>query len=184
MNDFQIILPPPKNIHTLIFDFDGVFTDNKVTLNEDGNESVTCSRGDGYAFNILRGFQKINNLKIKIFILSTEPNPVVKMRAKKLKIPCYNGESNKLNFVRNYLKLASKKLNGVIFLGNDLNDMALMREVGFAVAPSDAHPLIKKIADLVMPQNGGDGFIRSFIELWLGINEMNQEKIDELISNC
>jgi 3-deoxy-D-manno-octulosonate 8-phosphate phosphatase KdsC-like HAD superfamily phosphatase len=44
----------------------------------------------------------------------------------------------------------------LFFLGNDLNDMALMREVGFAVAPSDAHPLIRKIADLVMPQNGGE----------------------------
>lgn len=184
MNKPYKILPSPKNIHTLIFDFDGVFTNNKVTINEDGNESVTCSRGDGYAFNILRGFQKISNLKIETFILSTEPNPVVTMRAKKLKISCFHGETNKLNFVRNHLQSTSKKLNGVIFLGNDLNDMALMREVGFSVAPSDAHPLIKEIADLVMPQNGGDGFIRSFIELWLGINVMTQEKINELISNC
>mgnify|MGYP001043574366 CR=1 FL=1 len=184
MNKIDKSLPNPKSIHTLILDLDGVFTDNKVIFSESGQESVLCSRGDGYAFNILRAFQKINNLNINVFILSTEPNQVVAMRGKKLKISCYHGEADKLSFVRNHLRLSSKSLDGVLFLGNDLNDLALMKEVRFSVSPLDGHPLIRKTADLVMPYKGGDGFIRAFIELWIGLDNMTEERVNELISYC
>ncbi len=64
------------DIDALIFDFDGVLTDNKVHLDENGNEWVTCSRSDGLAFDILRKLKKL------IFIISTEKNKVVAARAK------------------------------------------------------------------------------------------------------
>jgi 3-deoxy-D-manno-octulosonate 8-phosphate phosphatase KdsC-like HAD superfamily phosphatase len=74
--------------------------------------------------------------------------------------------------------------NGVIYLGNDLNDLPIMRHVGFAVAPSDAHPLVQEIAHLVLEPRGGEGFVRSFIEHLLDIKQLTLEEIDEIISNC
>ena len=72
--------------HTLIFDFDGVFTNNKVYLDENGKEIIRCDRSDGLAFDILRTFQEKKNWDVQYFILSTEKNPVVQKRAEKLKI--------------------------------------------------------------------------------------------------
>ena len=71
-------LPSYKEIHTIIFDFDGVFTDNKVFLSQDGQEIVQCDRSDGLAFDILRAFKKQYNWEIRYFVLSTETNKVVK----------------------------------------------------------------------------------------------------------
>jgi len=180
-------LPPIAKIHTVAFDFDGVFTDNKVWVDQDGRESVRCDRGDGLAFDFVRAFQRIENVKIDFFILSKETNPVVLARAKKLKLDCHHGVGDKLGFMTNYLanrtSADTRSFDGLVYLGNDLNDLPLMRRAGFAVAPADAHPMVCKIAHLVMPQNGGEGFVRAFIELLLGINHLSQEKIDELVSN-
>jgi len=90
------------------------------------------------------------------------------MRAKKHKIDCYQGVNDKLSFIKKYiLKKSSKDLiseDGIIYLGNDLNDYSSMKACGFSVAPCDAHPEIIKIADIVIKKKGGDGFIRSFVE--------------------
>ena len=72
---------------------------------------------------------------------------------------------------------------GVVFLGNDLNDVALLRRVGWAVAPADAHPLVRSIADVVLPENGGESFVRSFVERIIGIDHMTEDEIDELVSD-
>ena len=80
-----------KNLHTIIFDFDGVFTNNKVLIDQEGRESVQCDRGDGLAIDLLRNFSKKNYWNIDFFILTTEKNKVVLSRAKKLKLQCYCG---------------------------------------------------------------------------------------------
>ena len=73
-----------KNIDVFVFDFDGVLTNNMVHLDENGKEFVSCSRGDGLAFDVLR------KLKKPAYILSTEKNTVVSARAKKLQISAHN----------------------------------------------------------------------------------------------
>ncbi len=83
--------PALAAIHTVAFDFDGVFTDNKVWVDQDGRESVRCDRGDGLAFDLVRAFQKRGKLNAEFFILSKEPNPVVLGRARKLKLDCHHG---------------------------------------------------------------------------------------------
>jgi N-acylneuraminate cytidylyltransferase len=181
-------LPSVNEIHTIAFDFDGVFTDNKVWISQDGHESVCCDRSDGLAFDILRIFQRKNNLTIDIFILSKETNSVVAARAKKLKIGFYQGIDNKMIFIENYLNKRFPDqpdvLNGLVYLGNDLNDLQVMQKAGFSIAPSDAHKLILEVASRVFPQRGGDGFIRAFIEELLGINQFTKEQINELIFDC
>jgi 3-deoxy-D-manno-octulosonate 8-phosphate phosphatase (KDO 8-P phosphatase) len=180
--------PSIDSIHTIAFDFDGVFTDNKVWVDQEGRESVRCDRADGLAFDLVRAFQQQGRLKAELFILSKETNPVVLARARKLKISCHHGVGDKLGFMTEYLATRmpdnADPFNGVMYLGNDLNDLPLIRRVGYAVAPIDAHPLVCKNAHLVLAQRGGEGFIRAFIELLLGIDKLSKEEIDELVSNC
>lgn len=180
-------IPPLDSIHTVVFDFDGVFTNNKVWIDQDGHESVCCDRGDGLAFDLVRAFKKQNKLDIEFFILSKESNPVVLTRAEKLKLDCYHDISNKLMFMGEYLAKKFPSLDnpflGLVYLGNDLNDLPVMLKAGFAVAPADAHSMIRKVAHLVMTERGGEGFVRAFIERLLGINLLSEEEINELVSD-
>lgn len=180
-------LPPLAEVRTIVFDFDGVFTDNRVWVDQDGREAVRCDRGDGLAFDLLAAFRRRGRFSADMFILSREPNPVVLARARKLKLACHHDVLDKLAFVRARLAAsgapAAEPFAGLVYLGNDLNDLPLMRRAAYAVAPSDAHAKVREIADLVLPERGGEGFVRAFVERLLGINDMSVEEIDELVSN-
>jgi len=160
-------------IHTIFFDFDGVFTNNKVYVNENGEESVRCDRADGLGIDILRGFLKTKKIPLDYFILSKERNKVVEARAKKLRVPCIYGVDDKASYLIEHFKNNKALLDGVVYVGNDLNDLQAMKISGFSYAPKDAHPLITQSAQFVMPRNGGDGFVRAVIEHLIG-SEMNQ----------
>jgi 3-deoxy-D-manno-octulosonate 8-phosphate phosphatase (KDO 8-P phosphatase) len=179
--------PALTAVHTVVFDFDGVFTDNKVWIDQDGRESVRCDRGDGLAFDLVRAFRRRGRLTAEFFILSKETNPVVLARAGKLRIDCHHGVGDKLGFVTEYLSVRLPgqvdPLAGLVYLGNDLNDLPIMRRAGYAVAPMDAHPLVSSVADLVMEQRGGEGFVRAFIERFLGIKQLTTGELDELLSD-
>ena len=178
-------LPSPSLIHTLVCDFDGVFTDNKVWVDENGIESVRCDRADGLAFDLIRAWYRKRDLHSDIFILSKETNATVQARARKLRIPCHSGVGNKLAFLEEYLRRrpSGGSFAGLAYLGNDLNDLPIMRRAGYAVAPADAHPRVKEVAHLVLKQNGGEGFVRAFVEQWLGLDQLTLEEIDELVSD-
>jgi 3-deoxy-D-manno-octulosonate 8-phosphate phosphatase (KDO 8-P phosphatase) len=182
------IWPELSKIHTIVFDFDGVFTDNKVYLNQDGIESVRCDRGDGLGIDFLRAYQRKGLLNAKIFILSKEKNPVVLSRAKKLKLDCVHGVQDKLAYMREYLrKLEADEesvFNGLVYLGNDLNDLPIIELAGFSVAPNDAHERVKALVDVVLPRNGGDGFVRAFVEKLLDFENLSHGEVYELVSNC
>ena len=157
-------------------------------MDQDGRESVRCDRGDGLAFDLLRSFRRTRSVDIEFFILSKEPNPVVLARARKLKLDCHHGIRDKLAFMREYLGKRfpgdQHVFDGLVYVGNDLNDLPLMRHAGYAVAPVDAHPLVRNVAHLIIERSGGEGFVRVFIERLLKINELSPEEIDELISGC
>lgn len=181
-------LPSLKNIDSIIFDFDGVFTDNKVYLNQNGDEFVKCSRGDGLGLNLLNKFIKKNNLKIDIFVVSTERNMVVQKRCEKLNLKCFNNIKNKKVFLEKYFH--DKKLDitssfrNMIYLGNDINDLEVILSAGFSICPKDAHPLIKDYVSFIIDRNGGDDFVRTFIETIIDIkcvdkyNEISSLKND------
>jgi len=174
-------LPKYNQFHTIIFDFDGIFTNNKVLVSEDGSESVICDRSDGLGLDLLRIFKEKYEWDLELFVISTEKNIVVKKRTEKLKIACFYGVRNKLSFLKNYLsKSKNKDVNGIIYLGNDLNDLKIMRYVGCSIAPCDAHQIIQLEADYVLPKKGGSGFVRYFIEKLLRIDE-NKNLLEELL---
>jgi YrbI family 3-deoxy-D-manno-octulosonate 8-phosphate phosphatase len=175
-------------IHTIIFDFDGVFTDNKVWIDQNGLEMICCSREDGLGIKMLKNYKKQIKWDGNFLVLSTEKNSVVSKRMDKLGILCFQGIPNKLKFIREKLitQFSSDKeiFSGLIYLGNDLNDLSVMKLAKYSFAPIDAHPIVKKYATFVLPQKGGQGFVRAFIEGLININILTEEKIDELISNC
>jgi YrbI family 3-deoxy-D-manno-octulosonate 8-phosphate phosphatase len=175
-----------ENFHTIVFDFDGVFTDNFVYVDENAIESVRVSRADGYALDLLRKFQKQNDLKLEVFILSTEKNKVVKARAAKLQLACISGESNKLQTLVHKFELERPSdpapLSGLIYFGNDLNDLPVMMQAGMSLSPDDAHPRIKDASTHVLSSSGGHGFVREGVEFLIGIDAMSPEELSEFIS--
>lgn len=148
-----------NSIKLIVFDFDGVFTNNLVYISEDGKESVSCNRSDGLGLSMLR------ELGIDMMILSTEKNPVVKKRAKKLLIECHHGVVNKLEYLK---KISSEKnipFQNIAYLGNDINDLRCLLEVGLPVVVADAYPEVKEIAKIILTKKGGEGAVREFCEM-------------------
>lgn len=142
----------------IVYDFDGVMTDNTAIVDQSGNESVIVNRSDGL------GVSLIKKLGITQVILSTETNNVVQKRAEKLGLFCLNGVEDKLATLNKYLFENSINLDEAVYVGNDINDLEVMQEVGFSVAPKDAYPPILEIADYVTESCGGKGVIRELYD--------------------
>jgi YrbI family 3-deoxy-D-manno-octulosonate 8-phosphate phosphatase len=154
-----------NSIHTIVFDFDGVFTDNFVYTDSNGNEQVRTSRSDSFGLSNFREFCSINSFSIEIFILSTETNEVVLQRARKLGLNSHSGVSNKKEFLLKYLAGKNSKSNqGLVFLGNDLNDLECLEMAQISFCPSDAHEAVKKVVTHPLNSQGGNGFVREALE--------------------
>jgi len=151
------LLPDP--IAAVAFDFDGVFTDNKVLVFQDGQEAVFCDRGDGM------GLEQLKNLNIPLLVVSKEENPVVVARCRKLEIPCRHNISDKLSVLKSWLQENNLDPLQVIYVGNDINDLECLQEVGCGVAVGDSHPMAKASAKIVLSSNGGEGAIRELTDL-------------------
>ena len=160
-NQKEILL---NNIDAFIFDFDGVLTNNLVYLDQNGKESVSCSRADGLAFDVLRKLDK------PAFILSTENNPVVTMRTKKLKVPVVQGVADKVEAIKELVNKNNYNLKNIIYVGNDLNDYLVMRLCGYSACPADSHPKIKSISSVILKMKGGNGVVRELLEEVLGLD--------------
>lgn len=165
-NIFNTLTPALKKkfaeCKLLALDFDGVLTDNKVYVNQDGIETVKCDRGDGLGLELLRKYTDV-----EVLIISKEKNPVVVARAKKLKIKCISGEDDKITVLKKEIKLKKLSLKQVCFIGNDLNDIECLKSVGLGMAVSDSHPLLASIVDYKTTKKGGDGVVREVCELLL-----------------
>ena len=153
-----------ENIDAFIFDFDGVLTNNLVFVDQDGKELVSCNRSDGLAFDVLR------KLKKPSYILSTEKNPIVSARAKKLKIQAIQGVEDKVEELLSLAKTNEYNLDRVLYVGNDINDYKAMKLCGYSACPSDSHEKIRSIATFVLQKKGGNGVIRELLEVKLNID--------------
>jgi 3-deoxy-D-manno-octulosonate 8-phosphate phosphatase (KDO 8-P phosphatase) len=147
-----------KKIDLIVYDFDGVMTDNKVFVFEKGLEAVRCCRADGLGINMIK------KLGMDQIIISTESNPVVEVRAKKIDIPVIYNCENKLLALELYCEQNNLDKARVLYVGNDINDLDVMNAVGIPVCPSDAHPSILKIASIALETKGGDGVVRELAE--------------------
>jgi len=147
-----------RDIDLIVYDFDGVMTDNRVIVFQNGTEAVVVNRADGLGVDYFRG------LSIPQLILSTETNPVVNARAAKLSLEVIASCKNKKTALENYCAQKGYDLTRVLYVGNDLNDLEVMRIVGFPVAPADAHSKIKQIAKLITDAKGGEGVVRELFD--------------------
>ena len=151
----------PEQIAALVLDFDGVFTDDKVYVLQDGRESVRCSRSDGMGIGMLK------QTGLPIWVLSTEVNPVVQARADKLGLPVRQGLKDKGHALQQLMQEQGYDPAQVVYVGNDVNDLPCLKLVGCPVAVADAHPAVLAGAALVLAHPGGDGAIRELCELIL-----------------
>ena len=122
------------SVRLIAFDFDGVFTDNTVYVTQDGVESVRCWRSDGL------GLSRLQSIGVQAFIISTEANPVVSARAKKLKMPCKQGVEDKAATILETCRELGIASEQTMFVGNDINDIPAFKSVGVPVAVADAYP--------------------------------------------
>ena len=150
-----------RAIGLVVFDFDGVFTDNRVWVNEAGEESVACWRGDGI------GLRRLDEVGVPYVIVSTEPNPVVAHRARKLRARCIHGVADKLVVLQEESLAAGVGLDAVAYVGNDVNDASCLRVVGMPVVPADAGPEVVPLARWVLERPGGHGCVREVCDaIW------------------
>lgn len=156
MNDLRKI--HFKSVKLIIFDFDGVFTNNKVIVSQDGQESVVCSRFDGIGLSMLR------EARIDSIIMSSETNPVVSARAKKLNIDCLQAVNDKSEATRIISDNRKIDLSDIVFLGNDVNDIPALKIVGFPIGVVDCWPEIQKYCVALTSLPGGSGAVRELCE--------------------
>jgi YrbI family 3-deoxy-D-manno-octulosonate 8-phosphate phosphatase len=147
------------DVDAVVTDFDGVHTDDRVMVAEDGSESVTTNRSDGMGVRLLR------EAGMPVLILSTEVNPVVAARGRKLRVEVRQGLGDKAAALTEWAAERGIALDRVAYLGNDVNDLSCLALVGWPVAVADAHPLVRSAARVVLTRRGGDGAVRELAEL-------------------
>jgi YrbI family 3-deoxy-D-manno-octulosonate 8-phosphate phosphatase len=152
----------PEDLKLIVLDFDGVMTDNRVWVDEHGMEMVAASRSDSLGLEILR-----KRTGIEVMVLSRETNKVVKARCDKLGLPVLQAVLDKKQAIQDVIAERKLSPSQVIFMGNDTNDLPVFPEVGFAVAPADAHPEVIRRADLVLSMLGGKGAVRQLCDMIL-----------------
>ena len=148
-------------IRLVVFDFDGVFSDNRVWTNDRGEESVACFRGDSL------GLRRLDEVSVGYFVLTQETNDSVPARARKIRIECIGGVDDKLPVLRDEVGRRGLSLAETAYLGNDVNDAECLAVVGLAVVPADAWPEVVPLAGLVLERRGGYGCVRELCDaIW------------------
>ena len=145
-------------VRAIAFDFDGVFTDNRVYVMQNGEEAVVCDRSDGMGIAMLR------KAGVPMVVISTERNPVVSARCEKLQLDMLQGIDDKLPALTEWAVRQSLTVDQIAFVGNDINDVDCLRGVGLGVVVADAYPVAVEAADLQLARDGGRGAVREFAD--------------------
>jgi YrbI family 3-deoxy-D-manno-octulosonate 8-phosphate phosphatase len=151
----------PKQVSLVAFDFDGVMTDNRVWVDEGGHEMVAAYRSDTF------GISRLAAQGISTLVISTETNPVVEARCRKIHLECIQGVTDKAPILADILSQRNIAPEETVFVGNDINDLGCFELSGYAVAVADAMPEALNSADLILSHNGGYGAVRELCELIL-----------------
>jgi YrbI family 3-deoxy-D-manno-octulosonate 8-phosphate phosphatase len=150
--------PELRAIRFVVFDFDGVFTDDAVYVGQDGSEMVRCWRGDGL------GLRKLDALGVGSAILSTEVNPIVGVRARKLRIRCFQGLDDKRTSLDALAAELGIALREFAYVGNDINDRACLTAVGLPIAVRNAHTDVLGSVRYRTDTPGGFGAVREICD--------------------
>jgi N-acylneuraminate cytidylyltransferase len=146
----------PKILFT---DFDGCLTDDRVWLNQEGEEFVAANRKDGLAV------KRLKNLGIQVVIASTETNKVVFARGNKMGVEVLQGLADKAESIDQYLKQKNLSWNEVWYIGNDVNDLGAIEKAKLSISPADAVKKVRKAVDVILKTNGGYGVLSEIASL-------------------
>jgi len=149
----------PRPLAALVMDFDGVLTDNRVWVDQEGREAVACHRGDGWAL------ARLKEAGVSLLVLTQESNPAVLHRCRKLGLPCIAARGDKLPALRDWLSQRGIDPRTTAYVGNDAPDVPCMLFSGCGIAPADAAPCAQQAAQIVLDAAGGRGCIRELAEL-------------------
>lgn len=147
------------HVKLIVLDFDGVLTDNRVFVMQDGSEAVMCSRSDGL------GIQAVRDLGVEFLVLSTERNPVVAKRCEKLNVACISGCDDKPKTLGKEMRRRGYDADQVAYVGNDVNDIECLDMVGVPVCVADAWPQVRQHARFITEREGGQGAVREFCDM-------------------
>jgi YrbI family 3-deoxy-D-manno-octulosonate 8-phosphate phosphatase len=165
MLDRAATWPELHELSAVVLDFDGTLTDDRVTVDQDGRESVTVHRGDGL------GVAALCRAGLDVLILSTERNPVVAARARKLGIPARHGIDAKGPELAQWCAERGHDLHRIAYVGNDVNDLPCFDIVGWPIAVADAHHTVRARARIVTSASGGHGAVREIASRLLGAHD-------------
>jgi YrbI family 3-deoxy-D-manno-octulosonate 8-phosphate phosphatase len=153
--------PFPKEVKLVVFDFDGVMTDNRVWVDKNGHELIAANRSDSH------GISQMRQAGIETIVISRETDPVVTARCNKMKIYALQGVQEKGGALRQVLQERGIDPSHAIYMGNDTIDLPCFEIAGWAVAVSDAHPAVLRAADYITTNPGGRGAVRELCDLIL-----------------
>ncbi|MEN4012997.1 MAG: acylneuraminate cytidylyltransferase [Chloroflexota bacterium] len=151
--------PLPAEVRLVVFDFDGVLTDNRVWVDAEGHEFIAAYRSDSL------GIQALQRVGVKTLVLSTETDGSVAARCRKIGLTVIQGVREKATRLTTYLREENIDPAAVVYVGNDVNDLVCFDLVGCAVAVADAHVEVLRQADLVLSKPGGHGAVRELCDL-------------------
>lgn len=155
-----------KDLKIVLTDCDGVLTDGGMYYYDNGVEGKKFNTKDGMAFHILK------NNDIKVGIITGEKTKIVENRAKKLNVDyLYMGIRDKYQILLDICKQENISLQNVAYLGDDINDLQVLQNVGFSACPKDAQKDVKNVCKYISNKNGGEGVVRDFLESYLVIHE-------------
>ncbi|MBU1095789.1 MAG: acylneuraminate cytidylyltransferase [Ignavibacteriae bacterium HGW-Ignavibacteriae-2] len=156
-----------KNIKLIITDVDGVLTDGSLYYSRDNLELKRFNIKDGMGAILLR------EAGIKCGIITTDKPDFVKIRAERMKLDFYYTEvwdkASKLDEICSEYGISR---NDIAFIGDDINDIGIIKEVGFTAAPADAVDKVLKLVDYICKRNGGHGAFRELVDLILESREI------------
>ena len=149
-----------KKIKLVLTDVDGVLTDGGMYYTKDGEFMKKFNTKDSMGMELLLTY------KIKTAMITRQNSKVVKKRAKKIKVTeLYSGILNKKMLLPKILKKYNVKRDQVAYIGDDINDIEIMKSVGFSATPSDGIIQLQKISNYVCKFKGGDGAFREFADV-------------------
>ena len=162
-------------IKLILLDVDGTLTDGGIYRGNNGEEFKKFNVKDGYAI------ANVPKLGINFGIITGRESELVKKRAKELKIKyLYQGISEKTVILKEIMEKLNLKKEEIAYMGDDLNDINIMKKVGFCGTTLDGAKEVKAIANFVATKNGGDGAVREFIEAILKRENLFQKFLENV----
>ncbi len=166
------------HIKLVVTDIDGVWTDGGMYYDNTGNEFKKFNVNDGAGVLLLK------KLNIPICIITGEKTEIVRRRAEKLKIEyLYQGVQNKLSKALELCQELGLTLDEIAYVGDDFNDVKLLRKAGISASPPNAPAYIQKEAKWTLSKKGGDGAFREFVEKLLAHFDLLDETVKNVLDD-